>query len=98
MLVAARGRFRIAAGGGGDVYLHETAISHIRRLLREKFVCLRIGETFGQFKRRMKHVEEYMNSDAFAREPGGRGLLGLAKDLRSRYGEVRERGGERLQS
>lgn len=82
----------------GDVYLHETAISHIRRLLREKFVCMRIGETFLQFKRRMKLVEEYMNSDAFAREPDGRGLLGLAKDLRPRCEEMRKRGGERLQS
>jgi hypothetical protein len=82
----------------GDVYLHETAISHIRRLLREKFVCSRVGETFSQFKRRMKNVEEYMNSDAFARDPGGRGLLGLAKDLRTRCEEVRNRNGERLQS
>ncbi len=82
----------------GDVYLHETAISHIRRLLREKFVCSRVGETFSQFKRRMKNVEEHMNSDAFARDPGGRGLLGLAKDLRTRCEEVRNRNGERLQS
>ena len=77
---------------------HETVISHIRRLLREKFVCLRIGETLPQFKRRMKLVEEYMNSDAFAREPDGRGLLGLAKDLRPRCEEIRARQGERLQS
>ena len=27
----------------GDDYLHETAISYIRRLLREKFVCLRVA-------------------------------------------------------
>ena len=59
---------------------------------------MRIGETFVQFKRRMKLVEEYMNSDAFAREPDGRGLLGLAKDLRPRCEEMRKRGGERLQS
>jgi len=82
----------------GDVYLHETAISHIKRLLREKFVCLRIGETLGEFKRRMKNVQDYMNSDAFAREPDGRGLLGLAKDLRSRCQSLCEGNGERLQS
>ena len=63
-----------------------------------KFVSLRVGETLSQFRRRMEHVEMEMNSDAFAREPGGQGLLGLAKDLRSRCEEVRERGGERLQS
>ena len=68
----------------GDVYLHETAISHIRRLLREKFVCLRVGETFPQFRQRMKKVQDYVNSEEFAREPDGRGLAGLAKDLRAR--------------
>ena len=57
------------------MYLHETVISHIRRLLREKFVCSRVGGTFHQFEVRMKNVEAYLNSDAFAREPGGRGLI-----------------------
>ena len=63
----------------GDVYLHETAISHIRRLLREKFVCLRVGETSPQSRQRMKKVQDYMNSEEFAREPDGRGLAGSAK-------------------
>ena len=61
-------------------------------------MCLSVGETFLQFQRRMKKVQDYMNSDAFAHEPGGRGLLGLAKDLRPRCEELREQRGERLQS
>ena len=82
----------------GDVYLHETTISHIKRLLREKFVCRRIGETLGDFKRRIRSVQDYMNSDAFAREPDGRGLLGLAKSLHQRCRSLCEGNGERLQS
>ena len=35
-----------------------------------------------QFAKRMQRVEDYMNSSSFA-APGGRGLTGLAKDLRS---------------
>jgi hypothetical protein len=80
----------------GDVYLHETAISHIRRLLREKFVCLRVGETSPQFKQRMNKVQDYMNSEEFAREPDGRGLPGLAKDLRARCEQLLDKKGERL--
>ena len=80
----------------GDVYLHETAISHIRRLLREKFVCLRVGETFPQFRQRMKKVQDYMNSEEFAREPDGRGLAGLANDLRARCEQLLDGKGERL--
>ena len=80
----------------GDVYLHETAISHIRRLLREKFVCLRVGETFPQFRQRMKKVQDYMSSEEFAREPDGRGLAGLSKDLRARCEQLLDGKGERL--
>ena len=80
----------------GDVYLHETAIAHIKRLLREKFVCLRVGETFPQFKQRMRRVQDYMNSDEFARGPDGRGLQGLAKDLRARCEQLLDGKGERL--
>ena len=79
----------------GDVYLHETAISHIRRLLREKFVCLRVGETSPQFRQRMKKVPDYMNSEEFAREPDGTGLAGLAKDLRARCEQLLDGKGER---
>jgi hypothetical protein len=44
---------------------------------------------------RMKNVEDYMNSAEFSRKDG-RGLLGLAKDLRSRCEEVVKRQGERI--
>ena len=79
----------------GDVYVHETAISHIRRLLSTRFVCLRVDERFCQFKARMLAVQAYMNSEAFAAN-GGRGLLGLCQELRSRCEEVVRRGGARI--
>ncbi len=77
----------------GDLYLHETVISHIRRLLMEKFVCLRIGETFPQFKRRMQKVQDYMNSEDFRQKPDGDGLFGLAKQLLPRCEELRRKRG-----
>ena len=71
----------------GDVYLHETAISHVRRLLATKFVCTKVEETVGQFKKRMKAVEDFMNSENFKRQ-GGRGLPGLSRGLRDRCQQV----------
>ena len=79
----------------GDVYLHETAISHIRRLLSNKFVCTRVDETFEQFKKRMRAVQDFMNSDDFSAEGGG-GLQKLAKELPDRCRELLKRKGERL--
>ena len=70
-------------------------ISHMRRLLDTEFAANKIFETPAQFRVRMQKVEDHLNSDEFAREDG-RGLLGLAKDLRSRCEEVVRRGGERL--
>ena len=43
----------------------------------------------------MHRVERFMNSQAFAREGGGRGLQGLARSLRERCDEVIRRKGER---
>ena len=80
----------------GDVYLHETVISHVRRLLGTDFSCDRLGETPSQFVKRMKKVERYMNSDAFAASNGGRGLAGLAKDLPARCKQVIKRKGQRI--
>ena len=80
----------------GDVFLHETVIAHIRRLLATDFICERVGETPAQFKQRMKRVENYMNSEEFADSDGGRGLLGLAKSLRHRCQKVVDAGGERI--
>ena len=79
----------------GDVYLHETVISHIRRLLETDFVYGGLEESVAHFKSRTKRVADHMNSPAFSCE-GGRGLEGLAKDLRIRCEEVVRRGGERL--
>jgi len=41
----------------GDVYVHETAISHIRRLLAHRFICSRVDEQVWQFKKRMRCVQ-----------------------------------------
>ena len=80
----------------GDVYLHETVISHVRRLLDTVFTCTRLGETPMQFARRLKQVEDFMNSDEFAKEDGGRGLLGLAKDFPARCQMVIDAQGARI--
>ena len=77
------------------MYLHETVIAHIRRLLDTDFASNKLCETPAQFRVRMQKVENYMNSDAFA-SPGGTGLLGLAKELRPRCEELIRRKGERL--
>ena len=79
----------------GDVYLHETAISHIRRLLNTRFACSRLNETAAQFRVRMGKVSKYMNSPEFS-APGGGGLDSLAKDMRWRCSEVVRLQGERL--
>ena len=77
----------------GDVYLHETAIAHIRRLLDGDHRSDALHESVGHFTARMRRVEAHMNSEAFA-APGGRGLNGLSKGLRARCQEVvRLRGG-----
>ncbi len=79
----------------GDVYLHETAIAHIRRLLDGEFAHNRLHETPSHFAKRMQQVADHMNSPEFAAF-GGEGLMGLAKDLRNRCVEVVKRQGERL--
>ena len=71
----------------GDVYLHETVISHVRRLLDGEFAHWKIYETPKHFVTRMKKVETHMNSASF-KAPDGRGLEGLAKDLKCRCEEM----------
>ena len=79
----------------GDVYLHETAISHVRRLLDSDFAHHKLCETPAHFRQRMQQVEDHMHSDAFAAKDGT-GLLGLCKQLRSRCKALVDGGGERL--
>ena len=79
----------------GDVYVHETLIAHIRRLLDTELAATRIWETPAQFTQRMKRVEDHLNSSAFA-APDGTGLACLAKELRSRCQQVIERRGQRI--
>jgi hypothetical protein len=79
----------------GDVYLHETVISHIRRLLENTFACERLYETPSQFARRVQKVEDHLNSAAFASKSGG-GLESLARGMRARCAEVIRLKGERI--
>jgi hypothetical protein len=83
------------AGKFGDVYPHETLISHIRRLLDHKFPRTTPGETHRQFCARMGKVEAYINSDDFAVREGG-GLAALSTSLRDRCAECIRRKGERI--
>lgn len=79
----------------GDVYLHETAISHIRRLLDTVYTAQRLYETPAQLRTRMAKVAAFMNSDEFAAAKG-RGLSGLVRGLRKRCEQVVSLRGERL--
>lgn len=83
------------AGKFGDVYVHETAISHVRRLLDTDFMCTSLTESFAHFEARMKKVEDHMNSKDFAAKDGG-GLASLATHLRDRCQDVINRQGERI--
>ena len=78
-----------------DVYPHESAISHIRRLLDHDFTCTRAHETVTQFRLRMDKVVAHMNSEAF-RAKDGSGLPGLCRSLRARSAQVWANGGNRL--
>ena len=79
----------------GDVYVHETLIAHIRRLLDTEYTCATPGETVAHFKARMQKVEAHLNSPEFTL-PGGRGLEGLARDMLARCAEVVTRKGQRI--
>ena len=77
------------------VYLHETVISHIRRLLDTRFVCSNIKESPKQFRMRLTAVQDYMNSADFHAD-GKAGLMGLAKEFRRRCEDVVRREGDRI--
>ena len=79
----------------GDVYIHETVISHIRRLLDDEFACQKLGESPQHFAARMLKIQGYMNSPAFAGKVGG-GLEALAADLRPRCQKVVQLKGQRI--
>ena len=85
------------AGRLGDVYLHETAISHIRYGLDHRFPCRTSGEFRNQFEHRMERVAAFLNSDTFEARPGG-GLAALAKSLHRRCARVVELEGGRLRT
>ena len=78
----------------GDVHVHETAISHIRRLLDTVYTAQKLHETSVQLRVRMQKVAELTNSASFA-AAGGRGLAGLVKDAHARCDIVIKSKGER---
>ena len=79
----------------GDVYLHETVIAHIRRLLDTDYRCASLNEMVPRFLDRMNRVAAHPKSPNF-RAHGGRGMGGLANYLRRRCAEVVGLKGERL--
>ena len=81
----------------GDVYPHETVISHIRRSLDHRFPRCSPGETRSRFANRMQKVQAYMNSEEFAARDGA-GLASLAESLRDRCRRLVLLKGERLRS
>ena len=85
------------AGRLGDVYLHETVISHIRRALEHRVPRSAPGETRARFARRMAKVEAYINSPEFKARDGG-GLAALAESLRARCQRVSLFRGERFRT
>ena len=85
------------AGRLGDVYPHETVISHVRRSLESRFPRSNPGETRARFANRMAKVQAYMNSDEFKARDGG-GLASLAQSLKKRCRLVSELQGERLRT
>ena len=85
------------AGRMGDVFPHETLISHIRRGLEQRFPCGRPGETPAQFASRMAKVQAHLNSDELA-APSGGGLASLTRSFRTRCRLLIEQGGGRLRT
>lgn len=75
----------------GDLYPHETVISHVRRLLSTKFCKCSLWETPQQFAVRMAKVEKHINEEM------GDTLERLGKEaLLKRAAALKKAGGERL--
>ena len=79
----------------GDFYLHETVISHVRRLLATKFMRKALKESPGEFRARMLKVEKYMNYE-MGKNGRGRALVELGDSLHQRAEALKQRQGERL--
>ena len=86
------------AGRLGDVYPHETLISHIRRCLDHKFPRPSPGENLAQFANRVRKVQDHLNSAEFAAPAGGGGLRALSACLMERCTRLAELSGDRLRT
>ena len=80
----------------GDLYLHETVVSHIRRLLATKFRRTALSESPAQFCNRMAKVEEYMNEEMCSKTGEGDSLVRLGKRLHTRCDQLIKLKGERI--
>ena len=85
------------AGRLGDVYPHETVISHIRRALDYRSPRSTPGETRARFANRMAKVQDFMSSKEFTSRDGGR-LASLTEALYDRFARVVALDGERLRT
>ena len=79
----------------GDLYLHETVISHVRRLLATKFMRKALNEKPWEFKARMLKVEKYMNYE-MGKNGRGKALQELGDTLHQRSEALKQLQGERL--
>ena len=84
------------SGKMGDVYPHETAIAHIRRLLSGKFATAKVGESLKQFRRRLDLVEQEMNSDHVGADADKESLMRVSKCMRDRCQKIIDANGERI--
>ena len=83
-------------GKMGDMYPHETAIAHIRRLLSGKFATAKVGESLKQFRRRLDLVEQEMNSDHVGADADKESLMRVSKCMRDRCQKIIDANGERI--
>ena len=79
----------------GDFYLHETVVSHVRRLLNTRCMRKAIKESPSEFKARMLKVEKHMNYE-MGKNGRGRALVELGDSLHQRAEALKQRQGERL--
>ena len=79
----------------GDYYLHETVISHVRRLLNTKFMRKALNESPSEFRARMLKVEKYMNYE-MGKNGRGKALQELGDTLHQRSEALKQLQGERL--
>ena len=78
----------------GDLYLHETVVSHVRRLQAGKFTRKNlVNETPEQFASRMAQIEQYLNYEL---GDDGAALQRLGRELHDRCATLKKLKGQRI--